>query len=277
MANETSTEQLAQDLALALERNEFRLKYQPQVDLKTGEIVGFEALLRWRSAEGREARPSEFVPILERNGLISQVGGWIIDTACGHWRQWHDEKLLPPEARLAINVSAHQFAEGNVGDLLQNAIERHALEPASVEIELTESAVMLNTSKTRKELRQIRELGIGLSMDDFGTGYATLAYLRRFRFDTLKIDRSFVRRICSKKKDLAIALSMIQLAHILGLRTVVEGIEKPEQLVSLRRMGCDIGQGHHFSHPLPADAVPGFLREWSGIDGVPVVVGGGRP
>ncbi|MCG6975455.1 MAG: EAL domain-containing protein [Acidiferrobacterales bacterium] len=273
MAKQTSNRELEQELALALERDEFRLEYQPQVDLKSGDIVGFEALLRWRPANGREVGPKEFVPILESSGQISQVGAWIIDTACGHWRQWADSKLLPPGARIAINVSAHQFAKGDVGDLLQKSIERHALDPASVEIELTESAVMLNTSKTRKELRQIRELGIGLSMDDFGTGYATLAYLRRFRFDTLKIDRSFVRRICSKKKDMAIALSMIQLAHILELRTVVEGIESPGQLVSLRRMGCDIGQGHYFSHPLPAETVPEFLRDWGGIDGVPKLVG----
>jgi EAL domain-containing protein (putative c-di-GMP-specific phosphodiesterase class I) len=274
MAKAISTRQLKQELALALERDEFRLEYQPQVDLKTGGIVGFEALLRWRSADGHEASPTEFVPLLESNGHISQVGAWIIDTACGHWRQWQEARLVPAGARMGINVSAHQFAKGDVGDLLKKAVEQHALEPASVEIELTESAVMLNTSKTRKELRQIRELGIGLSMDDFGTGYATLAYLRRFRFDTLKIDRSFIRRICSKKKDLAIALSMIQLAHILGLRTVVEGIEEPEQLISLRRMGCDVGQGHLFSHPLPADTVPDFLRNWNGIDGMPMVVGG---
>jgi EAL domain-containing protein (putative c-di-GMP-specific phosphodiesterase class I) len=272
MVDEKSMWQIEQELVLALERDEFRLEYQPQVDLKTGGIVGFEALLRWRPADGPEVSPGEFVPLLESSGQISRVGAWIIDTACGHWRQWQEAGLLPPAARIAINVSAHQFANGDVGDLLQQSIERHALAPASVEIELTESAVMLNTSETRKELRQIRELGIGLSMDDFGTGYATLAYLRRFRFDTLKIDRSFIRRICTKKKDLAIALSMIQLAHTLGLRTVVEGIEKPEQLISLRRMGCDIGQGHFFAYPLPADTVPGFLRDWSRIDGVPMLV-----
>ena len=274
MAKEIAKSQMEQELALALERDEFRLRYQPQVNLKTGAIVGFEALLRWWPADGREVSAREFVPLLESNGHISQVGAWIIDTACGHWRQWQKAGLVPAGSRIAINVSAHQFAKGNLCDLLQKAIERYALEPGSVEIELTESAVMLNTSKTRKELRQIRELGIGLSMDDFGTGYATLAYLRRFRFDTLKIDRSFVRRICSKKKDLAIALSMTQLAHILGLRTVVEGIESRGQLISLRRMGCDIGQGHFFSTPLPADSVPDFLQHWNGIDGVPMVVAG---
>ena len=272
MARELPTEQLEQELELALERDEFRLEYQPQVDLKTGGIVGFEALLRWYPADERETSPAEFVPMLESSGQISKVGAWIIDTACGRWREWLDAKLVSPGARISINVSPHQFANGNLGRLLRKAIERHALEPASVEIELTESAVLLDTSETRRALRQIRKLGIGLSMDDFGTGYATMAYLQRFRFDTLKIDRSFIQRICTNKKDLAIALSMIQLAHVLELKTVVEGVEKADQLASLRRMGCDIGQGHYFSHPLPADAVPDFLRDWAGVDGIPMVV-----
>ena len=268
---------LERALRLALERDEFRLVYQPQVKLKTGAITGFEALLRWQPADDAlTASPDEFVPMLESGGLISKVGAWIINTACGHWRQWLDHELVSPEAQISINVSAHQFAEGNLVKLLKTALAKHKLEPSNIEIELTESAVMLDTPETRKALKQIRKLGIGLSMDDFGTGYATMAYLRSYRFDTLKIDRSFIQRICSKKKDLAIALSMIQLAHTLDLRTVVEGVETPEQLVSLRRMGCDIGQGHYFSHPLAADKVPEFIRDWCGIDGMPVVVGAGK-
>jgi len=274
MENDSSTSQLEQALKLALERDEFHLEYQPQVDLKTGAVTGFEALLRWQPKDKPKVGPAEFVPMLERSGQISKVGAWIINTACGHWREWLDARLVSPEARISINVSAHQFAKGDLGRLLRKAIERYSLEPSSVEIELTESAVMLDTSKTRKALREIRKMGIGLSMDDFGTGYATLAYLRRYRFDTLKIDRSFIQRICTNRKDLAIALSMIQLAHVLELRTVVEGIEKSEQVISLRRMGCDIGQGHLFSHPLPAEKVTDFLRDWCGIDGMPMVVGG---
>lgn len=258
--------QTEQQLEQALERDEFRLEYQPQVDLKTGAITGFEALIRWQTSDAREISPGEFVPMLESSGQIARVGAWIIDTACGHWRQWIDRQLVSPEARISINVSAHQFAEGNLVKLLKNSLEQHRLEPSSVEIELTESAVMLDTHKTRKALRQIQNIGIGLSMDDFGTGYATLAYLRQYRFDTLKIDRSFIQKICSRKKDLAIALSMIQLAHTLDLKTVVEGVETAEQLASLRRMGCDTGQGHFFSHPLAADAVPDFLETWQGLD-----------
>jgi EAL domain-containing protein (putative c-di-GMP-specific phosphodiesterase class I) len=261
-----TTMDLEQALELALDRDEFRLQYQPQVDLKTGAITGFEALLRWQAVDAPEVSPDEFVPILESSGQITKVGAWIIDTACGHWREWLDDGLVSPEARISINVSAYQFADGNLLKYLKKAIERHTLEPSSVEIELTESAVMLDTHETRKALRQIRNIGIGLSMDDFGTGFATLAYLRQYRFDTLKIDRSFIQRICSRKKDLAIALSMIQLAHTLDLRTVVEGVETPEQLTSLRRMGCDVGQGHLFSRPIRSEAVPEFLREWSGVD-----------
>lgn len=263
MTRDIPTWQLEQELKRGLERDEFRLEYQPQVDLKTGGIIGFEALLRWQPPDARQVGPKDFVPLLESSGLINKVGAWIIDTACRDWRQWIERQWVSPDARIAINVSAHQFADGNLVSVLEKALAQHALAPANVEIELTESAVMLDTSTTRKALRQISRLGIGLSMDDFGTGYATMAYLRRYRFDTLKIDRSFIQRIRTRKKDLVIALSMIQLAHILELRTVVEGVETPEQLASLRRMGCDIGQGHLFSRPLAANAVPSFLRGWS--------------
>ena len=273
MKKGSSGRNLEQALQHALKRDEFRLEYQPQVDLKTGTITGFEALLRWHSEEIPDVSPEEFVPVLEASGQITRVGAWIIDTACGHWREWLDREFVSPEARISINVSAHQFADGNLLKYLKKAIDRHSLEPSSVEIELTESAVMLDTHETRKALRQIRNIGIGLSMDDFGTGFATLAYLRQYRFDTLKIDRSFIQRICSRKKDLAIALSMIQLAHTLDLRTVVEGVETPEQLVSLRRMGCDVGQGHFFSRPLAADAVTDFLANWGGIDGAKIKTG----
>ena len=258
---------LKRELRQALERDEFRLQYQPQVDLKTGLVFGFEALLRWEPTEIPVVSPDEFVPVLEETGLISEVGAWIIDTACGHWRAWLNSELVSDEERLCINVSAHQFAEGNLLSLLKSALKNHELSPSSLEVELTESAVMLDTTATRKALRQIRNIGIGLSMDDFGTGYATMAYLRRYRFDTLKIDRSFIQRIRTNKKDLVIAFSMIQLAHNLDLRTVVEGIETPEQLLSLRRMGCAIGQGHLFSRPLSAEAVPDFLKSWRGIEG----------
>jgi len=265
-----SRSQLKQELGRALERDEFRLQYQPQIDLKTGVVIGFEALLRWEPTKIPVVAPKEFVPVLENSGLITQVGAWIIDTACGHWRQWLDSELVSDEERLCINVSAHQFAEGNLLTLLKQALKEHELSPSSLEVELTESAVMLDTTATRKALRQIRNIGIGLSMDDFGTGYATLAYLRRYRFDTLKIDRSFIQRIRTNKKDLVIAFSMIQLAHNLELRTVVEGVETPEQLLSLRRMGCAIGQGHLFSHPLTAESVPDFLKNWRGIEGAPL-------
>lgn len=265
---------LERALGLALQRDEFHLVYQPQVNLKTGSITGFEALLRWQPEDDTlTVSPDEFVPLLESGGQISRVGAWIINTACSHWRSWLDRKLVSADARISINVSAHQFADGRLVKLLKKALKHHKLEPSSIEIELTESAVMLDTIDTRKALRQIRNLGIGLSMDDFGTGYATLAYLRSYRFDTLKIDRSFIQSICSKKKDLAIALSMIQLAHTLDLKTIVEGVETPEQLVSLRRMGCDVGQGHYFSQPLAADKVPGFIKQWNGIDGMPMLVG----
>ena len=270
MGKEISRDQLQRELGRALEREEFRLRYQPQIDLKTGVVIGFEALLRWEPADIPVVSPDEFVPVLENSGLISEVGAWIIDTACGHWRQWLDSELVSDEERLCINVSAHQFAEGNLLKLLKQALRDHELSPSSLEVELTESAVMLDTNTTRKALRQIRNIGIGLSMDDFGTGYATMAYLRRYRFDTLKIDRSFIQRIRTNKKDLVIAFSMIQLAHNLELRTVVEGVETPEQLLSLRRMGCNIGQGHLFSHPLSADAVPEFLKNWRGIEGAPL-------
>lgn len=274
MSTNIYTHILERALGLALEREEFHLVYQPQVDLKTGTLTGFEALLRWQPADvALTTSPEEFVPMLENSGLISKVGAWIINTACKDWRHWLDHKLVSPGARISINVSAHQFADGKLVRLLKKALKTYNLEPSSVEIELTESAVMLDTRDTRKALRQIQNLGIGLSMDDFGTGYATMAYLRSYRFDTLKIDRSFIQRICSKKKDLAIALSMIQLAHTLDLRTIVEGVETPEQLLSLRRMGCDIGQGHYFSKPLAAHKVPAFIMQWNGIEGVPVLVG----
>ncbi len=237
-------------LRRALDNNEFVLYYQPKVHLSTGRISGAEALLRWNRPGYGLVYPAEFIPVMEETGLIVRAGAWIIDEACRQMAQWSADGA--GDLRVAVNVSSRQFVEGDLEADVRAAIARHDADPALLELELTESALMSNAEHTIEVLSNLKQLGIKVAIDDFGTGYSSLAYLKRFPIDKLKIDIAFVRDITVNPDDAAIALAIISMAHSMKMTVIAEGVESRAQMAYLRRHRCDEIQGFHFSRPLPA-------------------------
>ncbi|MBQ5939307.1 MULTISPECIES: EAL domain-containing protein [unclassified Massilia] len=240
------------ELALrgALEDGQFVLHYQPKLELNTGRISGVEALLRWHRPGYGLVYPAEFVPVMEETGLVVRVGEWIIDEACRQMAEWNEAGVR--DVRVAVNVSSRQFAEGDLEATIRAALERHGVEAHQLELELTESALMVNAEHTTEVLLSLKQLGIRVAIDDFGTGYSSLAYLKRFPIDKLKIDIAFVRDIINNPDDAAIALAIISMAHSLHMQVIAEGVESRAQMAYLRRHHCDEIQGFHFSRALPA-------------------------
>ncbi|EKU80606.1 bifunctional diguanylate cyclase/phosphodiesterase [Massilia timonae] len=259
--NEESLERVRIESALrnALERDEFVLHYQPQVDLKSGQIVGMEALIRWNHPELGMVPPGRFVGVAEETGLIVQIGAWVMRTACAQNKAWQDAGL--PRLRVAVNLSARQFGAPDLLESLESALRDTGLDPACLEIELTESLFMSDVTPAVELLHRMKALGVNLSIDDFGTGYSSFSYLSRFPIDVLKIDRSFVADITHDANDAAIVTSIIALAHNLKLAVIAEGVETAEQLDYLRSHGCDEMQGYYFSKPLPADDFEQLLHQ----------------
>ncbi|GGE68530.1 bifunctional diguanylate cyclase/phosphodiesterase [Massilia psychrophila] len=259
--NEEAMERVRIESALrcALERDEFVLHYQPQVDLASGEIVGMEALIRWQHPEMGMVAPDRFIGVAEETGLIVQIGAWVMREACRQNRAWHDAGLA--RLRVAVNLSARQFGATNLVADIRAVLAETGLAPGCLEIELTESLFMSDVSLAVELLHAMKALGVKLSIDDFGTGYSSLSYLSRFPIDVLKIDRSFVAAIARDSNDAAIVASIIALAHNLKLSVIAEGVETAEQLDYLRRRGCDQMQGYFFSRPLPAAEFEQLLRK----------------
>jgi EAL domain-containing protein (putative c-di-GMP-specific phosphodiesterase class I) len=250
---------LEQALRVAVAGDEFALHYQPQVDISDGRVVGFEALLRWNHDDIGQIAPSTFVPMLEETGLIIPAGQWVFSTGC---RQRHDwDGMLPEQCSLSVNLSPRQFADKNLVPQIRRVLEANALPPYQLEIELTESMLMADTEHTRSVLRALKDIGLKLSVDDFGTGYSSLAYLKQFTLDALKIDKQFIDNLTCSQKDAAIARSIIQLAHNLGLQVIAEGVETASQVATLRHLGCDVVQGFYFGKPVPACEVTQLPRE----------------
>ncbi len=247
------------DLRNAVERGEFVLHYQPQVDLETGAVVGMESLIRWQHPEFGMVPPARFIGLAEEIGLIVPMGDWAIRTACRQNRAWQRAGL--GNLRVAVNLSARQFAEQDLVQSIAAILQETGLEPQYLDIELTESLVMTDVEFTIGVLRELKALGVHLSIDDFGTGYSSLSYLKRFPIDVLKIDRSFVNDITSNGADAAIVHSIISLAHNLRLKVIAEGVETEEQLAHLRQRDCDQMQGFYFSKPLAPDAFEMLLKE----------------
>ncbi|HEX5341216.1 MAG TPA: EAL domain-containing protein [Duganella sp.] len=243
------------DMELALRRafdnEELRLHYQPKVNLHTGAIAGVESLLRWQRPGFGLVYPAEFVPVLEDTGLVVRVGNWIIDAACRQIAAWLADGTGP--VRVAVNVASRQFVEGDLEQLVRDALARHQVPPELLELELTETALMSNAERTIAVLTNLRQLGVKVAIDDFGTGYSSLAYLQRIPIDKLKIDIAFIREITTNPNDAAIALAIISMAHILKLQVIAEGVETQAQLECLRRGSCDEIQGFFFSRALPPD------------------------
>lgn len=246
------------DLRNALERNEFVLHYQPQVDLSTGRIVGMEALLRWQHRELGMVSPARFIGLAEETGLIMPIGAWALRTACKQTYEWIRAGFGP--LRVAVNLSARQFGQKDLAQSIAATLKETGLNPECLEIELTESLVMTDVERAIGILRNLNDLGVKLSIDDFGTGYSSLSYLKRFPIDVLKIDQSFVRDITVDADDAAIAVAIISLAHSLKLYVIAEGVETAAQLTFLRRNQCDQIQGYYFSRPVPAEDFVQMLK-----------------
>lgn len=245
-------------LRRAIEREEFVLFYQPQVDISSGKIVGMEALLRWYRQNYGLVPPLDFIPLAEESGLIVPIGEWVLRTACRQNKKWIDSGVEPQ--LIAVNLSARQFQQQNLVEMIDNVLNETGLEPTLLELEITESTAMQDLNFTIAVLNQLRERGIRISLDDFGTGYSSLNYLKRLPINTLKIDKSFVRDITSNSSEEAIAKSVISLAHTMKLTVVAEGVETKEQLSFLKDERCDKVQGYLFSRPLPADEIEKMLR-----------------
>jgi diguanylate cyclase (GGDEF)-like protein/PAS domain S-box-containing protein len=241
------------DLRRAFERNEFRLHYQPKVQLASGSIVGMEALLRWQHPARGMVSPAEFIPALEETGLIVEVGDWVIAQARTQLRDWMSGGLQP--LPIAVNLSARQFHRRDLDGVIRRLLSEREVPPALLELEITESCLMENPQDAARQLRALRDAGLRISVDDFGTGYSSLAYLTRLPLSTLKIDRSFVNAAISDAGAATIVKMVIDMAQSLRFSVVAEGIETAEHVAFLRRQGCEQGQGYHFGKPVPAAAI----------------------
>ncbi|WP_024677992.1 putative bifunctional diguanylate cyclase/phosphodiesterase [Pseudomonas syringae] len=241
----------------AVEKQAFEIVYQPKLNLVTGRICGLEALLRWPRPGQQGVSPAVFVPVLESLGLIGEVGNWVVDRVCAQIAHWQRSGL--GLFQVAVNVSGQQISNSSLVADIRQALTSHRVAPQWLEVELTESSLMENTSHTIATLETLRANGVSISIDDFGTGYSSLAYLRRFPIDKLKIDIAFIREVTSNPQDAAIARAIIELAHSLGLKVIAEGVETPEQLAFLRDNQCDQIQGYLISKPLPLAELETFL------------------
>ncbi|HSH58361.1 MAG TPA: EAL domain-containing protein [Acidimicrobiales bacterium] len=250
---------LREALREACVREEFVLHYQPKMALRSGQIVGVEALLRWQRPGRGLVSPAGFIEMLEQTGLIVDVGRWVIATACEQIARWRASPLA--SVQISVNVAARQLSDGGLEDDVIGAIREHEIPSQLLELELTESASMANTELSIGTLQRLRSLGVKISIDDFGTGYSSLAYLRHLPIDKLKIDIAFIREITTNAHDAAIARAIIDMAHTLQLEVIAEGVETGEQLTYLREHGCDQMQGYHLSAPLPLSELEDLLHQ----------------
>lgn len=251
--------QMGNALRRAVEREEFTLAYQPQVDMENERLVGVEALIRWKHPGWGNIPPIEFIPLAEETGLIFPIGDWVLKTACAQARAWQDAGL--PRIRVGVNLSNRQFSQENLVHTITRVLEEEKLDPSYLELELTESTFMHNEEDALATLAALKEMGVHIAIDDFGTGYSSLRYLKRFPIDILKIDRSFVQDIPRVAEDAAIVEAIIAMAKSLGVRVIAEGVETSEQLAFLLAHGCSLMQGYYLSRPIDAKAMTRLLGE----------------
>lgn len=249
---------IVEDLRNALEREQFSLHYQPKVNLKTGEITGAEALIRWTHPTRGQVSPAQFIPVAEDCGLIRPIGKWVLRRACNQAQAWIDAGL--PLGTIAVNISAAQFRDENFLDDIVAIIDETGIDPRSVELELTEGVLMKNAQSTATILEALKARGVQLAVDDFGTGYSSLSYLRKFPINALKIDQSFIRQITVSPEETTIVTAVISMARSLNLRVVAEGVETHEELAFLQTHQCDEAQGYYFSRPVPAQQFAQLLE-----------------
>jgi EAL domain-containing protein (putative c-di-GMP-specific phosphodiesterase class I) len=248
------------DLRRALDQNEFVLYYQPEIELSTRKIVGLEALIRWVHPERGLIPPMDFIPVAERSGLILPIGDWVLSEVCGQIREWCIEDSHHGSLRVCVNLSARQFSREGLSDHVEALLRQFGINSRQLGLEMTESSLIPNMNTTMEVLGNLRRLGVSLLLDDFGTGYSSFNHLHSFPFDVLKIDRSFIGRMTEGEQPLQIVRTIIELARVLGMDVVAEGIETAEEYQLLRQMSCRFGQGYLFARPMNAEAVTHLLR-----------------
>ena len=239
----------------AIGRREMRLYHQPIVDIVTGQVAGFEALMRWQRTEDSLLPPSEFVSIAEDTGIICELGAWALQEALGELRRWIDDGVVPPTTTTSVNVSPRQIIDPNFTQIVRDALDSTGISPHLLWIEMTESMMLDEPERAQLTLRQIRAMGVRLALDDFGTGYSSLSLLQQFPIQRIKIDRAFVQGIAERSNDRSLVRTIIAMAQSMGLDLVAEGVETVHQLQSLRDLGCNKAQGYLISHPVPPDAM----------------------
>jgi EAL domain-containing protein (putative c-di-GMP-specific phosphodiesterase class I) len=251
--------ELEEEMHQAIQKSEFVMYYQPQIDLASGRIVGCEALLRWRHPTRGMFMPGNFIPLAEESGMIIQLGHWVLQEVCTQARAWQDEGL--PMVKVAVNLSAKQFRQHDLIEQIQAILLQTGLAPSVLELELTESVLIHDPTHAIQIMNHLKQLGISLSLDDFGTGYSSLNYLRHFPLNSIKIDRSFIKDMAQNTNGAVLSKSIVTIAHSLGLKAIAEGVESWEQHDFLASCGCNELQGFLFSEPLPPDEFAEFLRE----------------
>ena len=244
------------ELHRALERGELRLFYQPQHDLKDDRMIGVEALLRWTARDLGTVNPGEFIPVAEESGLIVEIGTWVLNEACRQCRRWYD---AGHPIKVAVNVSAWQFARADFVETVQDALRKSGIPAELLELELTESVLMKESGESRGEFERLRQMGVQVSIDDFGTGYSSLAYLQRLPIQSLKIDLSFVKSISENEEIPPLIRAITALAHGLNIAVIAEGVERHYQARVLRRAGCNRVQGYLYGRPVPPEDVTTLL------------------
>lgn len=249
---------LENDLRRAIANREFELHYQPQIDLRTGRIVGAEALVRWRHPKRGLVRPLDFLPFAEETGIIIPINEWVMREACREAKSWQAQGL--PRLRVGVNLSPVQFRKQNMRALVIDILTQSTLEPELLELEITETILMQNAESVAEELSDLRRLGVSFAIDDFGTGYSSLAYVKKFPVDRLKIDQGFVRNMKSNPHDAAIVRAIVNLGHSLGIEVIAEGVDSRDQVALLRAEGCEEAQGFLFSPALPAAEFVALVR-----------------
>jgi diguanylate cyclase (GGDEF)-like protein/PAS domain S-box-containing protein len=251
--------ELENDLRRAMEKNEFELHYQPQVDINSLKIVGVEALIRWQHPKLGLVPPMKFIPMAEESGLIVPISDWVLNTACKQNKAWQNMGLQ--NILMAVNLSSQQFDSQDIDKLILDALKESGLEPHFLEVEMTEGVIMQKGETTKAILNEIKKLGVKIAIDDFGTGYSSLSYLPAFPIDTLKIDRSFVVEITDSSSNVAIIKAIIAMGHSMGHKIIAEGVETIEHLTLLKEFGCDEVQGYFFSKPVPAEELAALLKQ----------------
>jgi EAL domain-containing protein (putative c-di-GMP-specific phosphodiesterase class I) len=256
--------ELEGQLHKAIQRGELLVHFQPEVDLHSGNIVGVEALVRWRHGERGIVLPADFVPLAEETGLIVPIGEWVLGEACRQRRAWVESGVCRPELRVAVNLSPRQLADKRLCEVVERTLAETGVEPGVLCLEITESAVIDDGEAGPQTLARLKDLGALLAIDDFGVGFSSLSQIRHLPpVDVLKIDRSFIDGLQRHREDRAIVAAVTGMGHSLGLTVVAEGIETAEQAAEVRELGCDLGQGFHFASPAPADDIAHVLARAS--------------